>query len=71
MEDKNFFDKKITNRLLVVFKFNENNKIISYSKYNLNDHQDINYIKETTPNELIKRGLLEKIFGGVGPSIPN
>ena len=41
---KNFFDQKIANRLMVVFKFNENNKVISYSKYNLNDHLLLGYL---------------------------
>ena len=68
---KNFFKQKISNRIVVVFIFNENETIKSVSQYDLNDEQDVKNIKESTPNELIKRGLLRKIFGGVGPSGPS
>ena len=68
---KNFFKQKITNRAMVVFIFNENETIKSVSQYDLNDKQDVKNIKESTPNELIKRGLLKKIFGGVGYSVPS
>ena len=67
---KNFFKQKISNRIMVVFIFNENETIKSVSQYDLNDKQDVKNIKESTPNELIKRGLLKKIFGGVGNSVP-
>ena len=36
------------------------------SEYDLNDEQDVKYIKDKTPNEIIKRGMIQKIFGGVG-----
>ena len=68
---KNFFKQKISNRIMVVFIFNENETIKSVSQYDLNDKQDVKNIKESTPNELIKRGLLKKIFGGVGYSVPS
>ena len=68
---KNFFKQKIINRIMVVFIFNENETIKLISQYDLNDEQDVKNIKETTPNELIKRGLLRKIFGGVGYSVPS
>ena len=68
---KNFFKQKISNRIMVVFIFNENETIKSVSQYDLNDEQDVKNIKESTPNELIKRGLLKKIFGGVGYSVPS
>ena len=55
---------------MVVFIFNENETIKLLSQYDLNDEQDVKNIKESTPNELIKRGLLKKIFGGVGNSVP-
>ena len=48
---------------------NETIKMIS--EYDLNDEQDVKYIKEKTPNKLIKRGLLKKIFGGVGNTTPS
>ena len=70
---KNFFKQKISNRIMVVFIFNENETIELISQYDLDDEQNVEYIKEKTPNELIKRGLIEKIFGGVGKSqkLPN
>ena len=68
---KNFFKQKIINRIVVVFIFNENETIKSVSQYDLNDEQDIKNIEETTPNELIKRGLIQKIFSGVGQNVPS
>ena len=67
---KNFFEQKISNRIVVVFIFNENETIKLVSQYDLNDQQDIKNIKDSTPNDLIKRGLIEKIFGGIGNSMP-
>ena len=69
---KNFFDEKIDNRLILVFEFDSSDKVIAYNKYNLEDENQISLIKDTTPNNLIERGLLEKLFGGVGKSsLPN
>ena len=67
---KNFFKQKISNRIVVVFSFNDNETIKLISQYDLNDEQDIKNIKEKTPNELIKRGLIQKIFGGIGNTVP-
>jgi|TARA_B100001964_G_scaffold63492_1_gene72344 outer membrane protein assembly factor BamE (lipoprotein component of BamABCDE complex) len=68
---KNFYKQKITNRTMVVFIFNENETIKLVSQYDLNDEQDVKYIKEKTSNEIIKRGLINKIFGGVGQPTPS
>ena len=70
---KNFFDKKTISRILLVFEFNLEEKIESINVYNLEDEKDIAIVKEKTQNNLIKRGLIEKIFGGVGKSqkLPN
>ena len=68
---KNFFKQKISNRIIIVFVFNENETIKLVSRYDLNDKQDLKNIKDSTPNELIKRGLIEKLFGGVGNAIPS
>ena len=68
---KSFFKQKISNRIMVVFIFNENETIKSVLHYDLNDEQDVKNIKESTPNELIKRGLIQKIFGGVGKTVPS
>ena len=68
---KNFFHQKISNRIVVVFIFNENETIKLISQYDLNDEQDVKNIKETTPNELIERRLFKKIFGGIGKTVPS
>ena len=68
---KNFFKQKISNRLMVVFIFNDNETIKLVSQYDLNDEQDVKNIKDSTPNKLIKRGLIQKIFGGVGKTMPS
>ena len=67
----NFFKQKTNNRTMIVFVFNKNETIKLISQYDLNDEQDIKYIKDKTPNELIKRGLIKKIFGGIGNTVPS
>ena len=70
---KNFFDQKTISRILLVFEFNLEEKIKSINVYNLEDERDIAIVKEKTQNNLIERGLIEKIFGGVGKTqeLPN
>ena len=63
---KNFFDKKVIARNILIFNFNENNKIISIKNYDLNDKIDLKYLKKSTENNIMKRGYFEKIFGGIG-----
>ena len=63
---KNIFDKNIENRIILVFDFNPAKDIISFNSYDLDDQKDIKFTKETTPNNLLERGLVEKVFGGVG-----
>ena len=65
---KNFFDNKIEKRETIVFVFDSNDLIISVKNYNLDDEKDISFEKDKTPNDLIERGWIEKIFGGVGKS---
>jgi len=65
---KNFFEKKIISRVLIVFELSLEDKIKSINVYNLEDEKKIAIVKEKTKNNLIKRGLIEKIFGGVGKS---
>ena len=68
MEEKeSAFKKKINYSLVFVFEFDDNNNIINSKVYDLNNKEDINVIDEITENEIVKRGLLERIFGGVGP----
>ena len=63
---KNFYDKKTISRILLVFEFNLEEKIKSIDVYNLEDEKVIAIVKEKTQNNIIERGLIEKIFGGVG-----
>ena len=63
---ENFFNQKITNRIMLVFLFDNNENVVSVNNFNLDDQKDIQYIKDKTPNLIVKRGLIQKIFGGVG-----
>ena len=64
--NKNIFDSRIEKRTMIVFNFEENENVQSFNQYNLNQEQQINFIKDKTKNNLIGRGLIEKIFGGIG-----
>ena len=64
--NKNIFDSRIEKRTMIVFNFEENENVQSFNQYNLNQEQLINFIKDKTKNNLIDRGLIEKIFGGIG-----
>ena len=66
-EEESAFKKKINYSLVFVFEFDQNNNIKNSKVYDLKSKNNINVINEVTENEIIKRGLLEKIFGGVGP----
>ena len=64
--NKNFFDNRLDSRKLIVFNFNMDESINSIDQYDLNDQKNTKIINETTPNNLIKKGWVENIFGGVG-----
>lgn len=64
--NKNIFDSRLEKRTMIVFNFEENENVQSFNQYNLNQEQQINIIKDKTKNNLIDRGLIEKIFGGIG-----
>ncbi len=64
--NKNIFNSRLEKRTMIVFNFEENENVISFNQYNLNQEQQINIIKDKTKNNLIDRGLIEKIFGGIG-----
>ena len=64
--NKNIFDSRIEKRTMFVFNFEENENVQSFNQYNLNQEQQINFINDKTKNNLIDRGLIEKIFGGIG-----
>ena len=65
-EKKSIFKKDIKYSYVFVFKIDENNKIINSTVYNTKDIKNIKFSDDKTSNEIIKRGLLERIFGGVG-----
>ena len=66
-QKKSAFKKKLNYSIVFVFEFDEKNNIKNSKVYDLNKKNESNFINEITENEIIKRGLLEKIFGGVGP----
>ena len=63
---KNFFDNKIISSNIIVFNFNDNDKIMSISYYDIEDKKNLKYLKKQTENNIMKRGYFEKIFGGIG-----
>ena len=71
-KSKNFYNKKLEYSYLFVFEIDNEDKIISSESINLLANKNHKYKEEETQNNIIKRGLLEKIFGGIGPNqIPN
>jgi len=67
-KDKNFYNKKIHYSYLFVFEIDDSNKIINSETINLLTNKDHQYKNLQTENNILKRGLLEKIFGGIGPN---
>ena len=65
-QKKSIFKKEIKYSYVFVFKIDQDNKIIDSKVYSTKDVSNIKFSNDKTSNELIKRGLLEKIFGGVG-----
>ena len=65
-EKKSIFKRDIEYSYVFVFKIDENNKIINSKVYNTKELNNIKFSDDKTSNEIIKRGLIEKIFGGVG-----
>tara|TARA_B100000965_G_C19563408_1_gene745666 strand:- start:197 stop:628 length:432 start_codon:yes stop_codon:yes gene_type:complete len=66
-KEKNFFNKKREYSYLFVFEIDSNNIIVSKKSIDLLKIDNSLYQKNETPNNIVERGLLEKIFGGVGP----
>ena len=65
-EKKSIFKKEIKYSYVFVFKMNENEEIIETKVFNTKNVKNIKFSNDKTSNQIIKRGLLEKIFGGVG-----
>ena len=64
---KSAYNKKINYSYLFVFEFDQNDAIISSKVYDLKSSKNIKLVEKETDNQIVKRGLLESIFGGVGP----
>ena len=65
-QKKSIFKKEIKYSYVFVFKMNENEEIIETKVFNTKDIDAVKFSDDKTPNQIVKRGLLEKIFGGVG-----
>ena len=69
LEKKNInsiFNKEVEYSYVFVFKFDQNDKILNSEVFDLKNSKNIEIIKNQTSNEVVKMGLLERIFGGVG-----
>ncbi len=64
---KSAFNKHTDYSYIFVFEFNENETIANTSVYDLKNNKNIELVKDETGSTILKRGLLEKMFGGVGP----
>tara|TARA_B100001057_G_scaffold441155_1_gene475555 strand:+ start:607 stop:1035 length:429 start_codon:yes stop_codon:yes gene_type:complete len=65
-EKNSIFKKKVEYSYVFVFKMDNNDNIIDTKVFNTKEIRNVNFSNDKTSNEIIKRGLLEKIFGGVG-----
>ena len=65
-EKRSISKKEVKYSFVFVFRIDENGKIVETKVFNTKDIQNVEISKDRTSNEIIKRGLLEKIFGGVG-----
>ena len=71
-KETNFYNKKVEYSYLFVFEINDNDKVVNSESINLLTKKNHKYRKIQTNNNIIKRGLLETIFGGIGANpIPN
>ena len=65
-EKKSILKKEIKYSYVFVFELDKFDQIVESKVYNTKDIKSIKFSNDKTSNEIIKRGLLEKIFGGVG-----
>ncbi len=71
-KENNFFSKENEYSYIFVFEFDQNDNVVRKKVLNLNKVEKIKINKMKTSNEIIRRGLIEKIFGGVGTQrVPN
>ena len=65
-EKISIFKKEIKYSYIFVFKIDEDDQIINSEVFDIKDIKSIKLSDDNTTNQIVKRGLLEKIFGGVG-----
>tara|TARA_B100000900_G_scaffold140772_1_gene119270 strand:- start:25 stop:453 length:429 start_codon:yes stop_codon:yes gene_type:complete len=65
-EKNSIFKKKIKYSYIFVFKIDEDDQIVGSEVFDIKDVKNIKLSNDSTTNEIVKRGLLEKMFGGVG-----
>ena len=65
-EKKSILKKEVKYSYVFVFKIDEYDQIVESKVFNTKDIKNIEFSNDKTSNEIVKRGLLEKIFGGVG-----
>ena len=72
-QKKSVFNNKIDYSFMFVFSFDNNDIIQTTKVYDLKNTKEFNFIDEETEIDVVKRGLLERIFGGVGTQqeLPN
>ena len=63
---KSIFRREIEYSYVFVFKINQDDQIVETKVFDTKDIENIKFSNDKTSNEIVKRGLLEKIFGGVG-----
>ena len=66
IKENNFFSKENEYSYIFVFAFDSNDRVIERKVLNLSELQKNKMSKIETENNIIQRGLIEKIFGGVG-----
>ena len=72
IKENNFFSKENQYSFIFVFAFDKNDNVIERKVLDLNQLQINKMSKLETENNIIQRGLIEKIFGGVGTQkVPN
>ena len=65
-EKKSIFNKDVKYSYVFVFKIDDSDQIINSQVFNIKDIKNVKLSKDKTANQVVRRGLLEKIFGGVG-----
>ncbi len=65
-EKKSILKKKINYSFVFVFEIDDNDQVINKRVYDIKNIENIKFAKDQTSNEIVRRGLIERIFGGVG-----